>query len=369
MRTRRSQLQRTACAFFVSTLFVLLHATNAFAQLDQWGYWENGVSESWWFSSNEFDSADAVNAVERWKSIGAELKDAKGDAAWAGDFFLGSDTHGSYMRWSPQSGFIIAHVNKCEARITGLIYGSRVEVSPTLVQFFPEFSKDSKHGHGKTHDAAQTHDGAQMLAPLRFVPVRWRGERLLVEESEMGDFGDYIAGLGKYNHWDFLYVDITEFYTKFGGAVDANEKPSEASTEAKEKADASPIVPQGYGHFLKKPIETTIVGVGQKRVKQNYSYENPDGSGMSYTEPVSLTFVTVKAGANDGVKLGMMFRVVDPEGGEQVRIVRVGKAASTGVIVRNLDKGGREAFPDGESNESVSYVKVAAGWRLTTSPF
>jgi hypothetical protein len=134
LRVRRSRARAT---FAGAALLVcaLACAPTASAQLDQWGYWENGVTEHWWLASEDFTAGDATNAVARWNQIG-EVKD-KG--AWAGDYFRGGETHGTYLRWSP-AGFVIAGVDKCAARVMTLAYG-RVEVTPALIQFFPELDK------------------------------------------------------------------------------------------------------------------------------------------------------------------------------------------------------------------------------------
>jgi len=341
--------------------FVGALAAPASAQLDQWGYWENGVTESWWLSSDDFTKEDAVNAVARWKSIGVNNKNAPG-GEWEGDYFSGSDTHGTYMRWSPQAGFIISHVDKCQAKVMGVSYG-RVDASPTLVQFFPEFSKESSSSHGHSHSKAPK------PSVLRFVPVEWRGQRMLVGEGTMSDFGDYVAGLGKYNYGGgFLYLGYVEFLTKRevggGSHLETESAPPQEETGAGEKP---PVVPPGYERFLKKPIEATITAIGKRRVQRNYSYENPNGSGASY-ERASLTFVTVNVGTAHGVKVSMFLRVAEPAEGDEVRIIRAGKVSSTGVVIRSVDESG-ETFFDSRTEQPQPHSKVAVGWKLTTSPF
>jgi hypothetical protein len=329
------------------------------AQLDQWGYWENGVTESWWLSSEDFTKEEAVAAVARWEKAGIEEQDAPG-TEWQGVYFSGDETHGTYVRWSPRGGFIIAHVDKCQARVMGLVYG-RVEASPTLVQFFPEFSKTAPGAHGHSHPPTPRQ------AALRFVPVAWRGERLIVGEAEMNDFGDYAAGLGKYNYSsDFFYLSYTAFLTQRVKA-----KGSQSTTRTEEETDraaAAPVVPPGYERFLKKPIEGAITAVGKRQVRDNYSYQNPDGSGAAYAR-ASLTFVTVNVGVASGLKAGMFLRVAEPAEGDQLRIIRAGKHFSTAILARDLDEAGVETFFDVGSEQPRRHSKVAAGWKLTTSPF
>lgn len=333
-------------------LFFAALAPPRAAQLDQWGYWENGITESWWLSSDDFTKEDAADAVARWRAIGEDNKSAGGKEELAGDYFRGSETHGAYFRWSPRAGFLMADVDKCQARVMGLTAG-RVEVTPTVVRFIPEFRKAARHGHGHKHGASAS------PAVMQFVPVRWRGERLLVAADEMGNFGDYLAGLGKYNHWDFMYSWYVEFFTR---------RDERAAEEAAEEGGETPVVPAGYEHHLKKPVEAAVTAVGRRRVRRDYSYQNPDGTGASY-ERASVTDVTVNAGTAHGVRDGMTFRVAAPDEGDQVKITRAGRFSSTGIVIRSVDDDGAETFFDARSEEPKRQSRVAVGWKLTTSPF
>ena len=330
-------------------LALLACAPAARAQQDQWGFWQNGVTEAWWLDSNDFSLAEATGGVERWKAIGEErAADNAATEIWAGDYFRGSDTHGTYLRWSPQAGFVIAHVNKCAAQVMGLVYG-RVEATPTLVQFFPELDKHPARGHGG-HGAHQTPPGPR--AVIRFVPVEWRGTRLLVAEDEMGDFGDYVAGLGSYNGWNDLFVDHTVFFSHSGAGSGEPDR------------GAPPSVPPGYEHFLKRPVEATLTSVGRRVFRSEYMIERESFSrGFGR---VSLTYVTLDAGAEQGVKDHMVFRTTRPDEDDTVVVVRAGRRSSTAVVVRPVDERGRENFDESEPEKLLP--KVARGWKLTTSP-
>ena len=93
---QRDRIRRALIAFLTILLTVVCHYS-ASAQVDQWGYWDNGVTESWWLSSGDFSREEAVNAVSVWKRIGVANQDVSGKD-YAGDYFRGSDTHGTYMR-------------------------------------------------------------------------------------------------------------------------------------------------------------------------------------------------------------------------------------------------------------------------------
>ena len=319
-------------------LFLLLTASPATAQIDRWGYWENGVSEPWWFSAEEFTQADADAAIARWNHIGEQLKNERSDE-WSGHYFRGDSTHGTFLRWS-KSGFVMVDVDKCQAKVIRLRYG-KVESTPVRFVFASEY----------TNQPNSQHTPEWKRASLVFVPVKWGGAFMLIAEDEMAHFGDFVAGLGKYNYTDYDYFFRSEFLSKGG---DADTKGSE-----------EPQVPPAYQRFLKQPITASITSVKSRTVKKEYSYENPDGTGGSYLDPVSLTTVTIDAGSDHGLKRGMFLQVSNREG-DSVRLLKVEKLSSTGVIVRNLIDG-EEKFFDDDRETLRPHSRIRAGWRLTTS--
>lgn len=321
----------------------------ASAQLDGDGRWVNGVTESWW-PDDGITSADLGAAAARWKEIGDELARGGGEGL-AGDYFRGGDTHGTYMRWSPRAGFVIARVDKCRAAVMGIVHG-RVEATPGLVQFFPEFEKQALRSHGQHAAAPRPREPRSVI---RYVPVRWRGERMLVSEGEMEGFGDYAAGLGEYNGYDgYMYVDHTTFFSRLGVEEDA-ARPGDA-----------PVVPPGYERFIKRPIEARVTAVGRRVLKRDFTVEGAHSS-ATYAR-ASLTHVVISAGSEQGVKEGLVFRVKRPDEGGTVVITRAGRRTSEAVVVREVDGRGVEYFHDSEYR-ARRRSRVARGWRLTTSIF
>lgn len=338
----------------------------ASAQLDADGRWVNGVTESW-LPGYDITAADTSGAAVRWKEIGDEFARA-GAEGLTGDYFLGSDTSGVYMRWSPRAGFVLVGVNKCEARVRSLIYG-RVEATPALVKFFPEVYKVSP----------PKREGEQEPKPevIRYVPVEWRGERLLIKEDEMENFGDYLAGLGEHNGRPyFIYNEHTSFFTRFevrAEATDVSESAANADDSAAnvsgtdKDSNAPPVVPPGYERFLKRPVEATVTAVGRRSVERGYKLEFADDS-IDY-EHASVTRVTIGAGTAQGVKDRMSFRVVEPDEGDTVIVLRAGENESEAVVVRDLDDRGAETFYEHGKDREKKHSKVSSGWKLTTSPF
>lgn len=299
------------------------------AQSREHAEWDNGVTERWWVDLSVFAKPELDAAIERWGLI-AEGNRAARSHEWAGGYFTGGETHGTYLRWSPEAGFVMAHVDKCAAMLTGLSYG-RVVASQGSVEFVFEYRKSSgAHGHAESH--------ASPAPPVvKFVPVRWSHDQYLVREDEAAEFGDYAAGLGKYNT-EFAWVDGVAFFAR-------------STSEAKSNYEELPQVPPGYERFIKKPIDARVSAVGAPRLKRQRT-----GDSLQYEKhiPVSLDI-----GSLGGVKPGMFFHVLSSDQGETLKVVRVGRHSSEGVIVR---------WADENKQEYQRYPKIRVGWRVSTSP-
>jgi hypothetical protein len=337
---------------FVVSLLILFSGVGAehssFAQVDQWGVWKNGVTESWWLSSKAFTKEEAANAIARWKLIGAD-EPGKSSESWAGDYFSGSATHGTYVRWSQPAGFVIADVDKCQALVMGLTYG-RVNVTPTSIQFVPEFSKSQKpHSH--------FHPLERESAALSFIPVKWRDRLFLIPEEGIKDFSDYVAGLGDFNGlngFDPFDMEGSYFYSRYAG------KDAVSSD--------TPAFPDEYERFVKRPIAAAVTAIEGRKLQRNYSYEFTSKilSFTSQHELASLTFVKVNVGSLQGAKKGLLLRVSEPNLGETVRLIKVWQTSSMGVLVRDVDKR-KETYYDNEAQRERTYPRVALGWKLTTA--
>ncbi|MBV9958786.1 MAG: hypothetical protein JO360_10210 [Acidobacteria bacterium] len=296
--------------------------------------WKNGIGEPWWFDPAPMTQAEIALAKSRWEMIAAN-RNATADE-WAGDYSNGGDTHGSFIRWSPEAGFVLFRVDKCRATVMNLDYG-RASASPTLIEFFLEVNK-LMAGHRHAH--------AQRS--LRFVPVKWRGAHYLIPESEMDVFGDYVAGLGKYNDYGLSVFEWSPFFSKMGDSVD--ETP----------AQAWPQVPPGYERFLKHPIEGRITAIGR-------SYVRPDAENEWWDE--LLLPVTVNVGRAEGIKRGMKLLLTGPDDSEKIEIVRAGLHTSRGIIVRSVRKRPCVKFSEDDDCTGFDYEEIEIGRQISTSPF
>jgi len=312
------------------------------AQTDPHGRWENGIGEAWWFDPADFPVESVSEVQSRWQSIGAENDGAK-DSGWQGDYSSGGDTHGTYMRWSLQGGYVSMNVDKCAARVMGFSYG-KAATSGALVEFKTERALSSAQSHGHGHGHVPT------PVVIRFLPVTWRGVRYFVGEDEIADFCDYAAGLGNFNRGlgGFTIIDAIDFFYKI-------------KDQANEEDKGLPVVPPGYERFVKKPIEAklTSVGTGYRRIdRENEWWDN-------FVIPV-----TISVGQANGVKRKMSLRVIDHQGfggmGEIVEIKQVGLRSSRGVIVRTIRKNPCVKFSGTDDCEEPEYQPLKVGLRLTT---
>jgi hypothetical protein len=315
--------------------------------------WENGITESWWFDEQKTSKEDVAAARSLWRAIEAENSETPNE--WAGDYFIGNDTHGSYMRWSRQNGFVLAHVDKCQAMLMGISYG-KVNSTPTLIRFL------SNQPAGQ---ASHPHAHRQKMT-MNFVPVVWRGVHRLIPANEMSDFGDYVAGLGKYNEWlrdGFFYIEAVEFFSKHE-AIARTDSSISKTEEQDVVEDIQPIVPPGYERYLKKPIEARItsVGAGNRKVSRENEWWD------DFVIPV-----TINAGSAEGLKPKMVLRLIGAKGfggfGEAVEVKHVGLHSSKGIIIRTIRKSPCVKFAETDDCQDTEYEAVSVGWQVSTSPF
>jgi hypothetical protein len=170
----------------------------------------------------------------------------------------------------------------------------------------------------------------------------------------MTNFGDYVAGFGVYNDFNGPCCEFIPFLIN-----DAKADPRVKSERV--------VVPTAYEFFLKQPVEATIKYVGRRRVVKDYGSEG-ELYGHLHSR-ASLTTVRINAGQNQGVKRGMLFRLVNipRDFAQYLKITRVGAAFSEGVVVRDVDDDGKETYYD-DAQQRKTFSPVVAGTKVTTSP-
>lgn len=294
--------------------------------------WDTGVSEPLWFYP-ETPGNQIEQVIARWETLGTELGRLE-TGSQAGDYGNGGETHGSLLRWSPTKGYVLLHVDKCAASVMGFSYGS-VIATPTTLTLIPEadFRRDHGHGHNK-----------HKVLSNKFLFVEWRSISYLVRDTDITDFLDSLAGLGKYN--DSAIWDIGPAAYSKGG--------KETGT-----ADDLPSVPPGYEKFIKRPINLTITAIGPRIVRRFRDQYNDE------PQYESRTVVTISGGLLEGVKPGMKFHVLDSQESDQVVVRMVGAQSSRGEIIRFVEPKPKTHFKQWPDYDRYPQIKV--GWNISTS--
>jgi hypothetical protein len=323
----------------LALLSVIFNAHLSVAQTDHYGRWENGLTEGWYFDLLSYTKAEEATFKERWQAIEKEVETFQGNE-WAGTYSIGdiSDVHMTVLRWSPNIGFAYASINACIPNVDHLSYG-KVKTSPNLIQIFPEntstgSAKRTGHGHH-----------ARPYLPHRYLPVKWGAQHYLIPENKITMFYDYVSGLGAYQPDSHTFRE--GFLLKY--------------EDRGKSAEGLPVLPPGYERFAKKPIDAEIIAVGASYVKQVSDRENP-----WWNEQINV--VTLNVGRIDGVKRGISLYVLGSSSSEVVKVRRVNKHTSKGVVVRSVRK--KPGVKVNEWDDGIDEPEpiISVGWKLSTSP-
>lgn len=297
---------------------LLLPAAAARAQTDEHGRWENGFTEAWWFKSDRYTAEQAEAARAQWQRIG-EAQDS-----WAGDYLIDMSVRAHVFRWSPGGGFVFFNVNTCMSNVDNIDFGEVIADTPSHVELASKLRPDSPN-NGK------------------FVKVSWGARRYLIEEHQVGNFCDYVAGLGPYNG------GVGEAETNFLAHRADGEKPTALL----------PTVPPEYQELVRRPIDATITRVGR-------SYVEVDPEKEWHNDLV--TPVRISAGSDQGLRRGMSLNVLDSdEFNENVEVTRVFATSARGIIVRWVRKRPGVKLNEWDDGKDNPDQPITVGWRLTTS--
>ena len=329
---------------FLSEGILVVSGQGFDGELDPQGRWINGVTEPWWFPDN-IPAEDIKAAQLLWTSIGSH----NAEADWSGDYFIGGDTHGSYLRWMP-GRYVLFNVDKCQAKVMAFSYGS-VVFSTDRVQLVPtkSASESTKHSHRKEPNR-------------RFLTVRWRDTKYLVPEDEITDFGDYVAGLGKYNSANSMFLEYTQFFSRLSNTPSST---GEQDVAANQKRDlfVAPLVPAGYERFVKRPIDGSITTI-------NKAYIRPNPDNEWWDERIIL--VSINVGSANGLKNKMALRLVGSEGfaggEEHLEITKISLKSAQGIVVRPVRKRPCVKIDPDDDCKSPDYPAIKVGMKVTTNP-
>jgi hypothetical protein len=311
-------------------------STPANGQSDKQEYWE--PIEPYRIVVDTSDP-EVRTLLSRWERIDGGLSTVAN--SFAGTYER-SGYRGYFLRWSPENGFIYVYHSE-GLSIIDFSYG-KVTVTSEGIIFDPE------------RDMRETFRGYKLKLPPKWVPIKIEDRVFFVAAEEIKSFGDYVGGFGQYNDFNGPCCEFSPFFTR------QELKP--------QKSFPGVDVPKSYRKFIKAPVTAQITFVGKKRLVKNYGLQ-----GQLYGhwfEKASLTSITVNAGRASGIRRNMLLRLIDEQGPQYLKIIRVGKNASQGVLIRDVDNDGKETFFDYNSESKVpqekSFLPIRIGTRVTTSP-
>lgn len=307
------------------------------AQVKKEEYWEPIEPYRIWVDTSD---PEVRILLSRWDAIGAGPSTSTNPSAGT---YEKTGYRGYFLRWSPEKGFIYVYHSE-GLSIIDFSYG-KVTMTSEEVVFNPE------------REMKETFRGEKLKTPHKWIPISVEGQVFFVAEDKIKDFGDYIAGFGVYNDFNGPCCEFSPFFTK-----------NEALTQG--KLFPAIVVPPTYKQFIRHPVEAEITSVAKKKLVSNYGLEG-ELYGHLF-QKASLTPVTINAGRTDGVKRKMLFRLVGQPGPQYLKITRVRRETSTGVIIRDVNDDGKERFFDydlqSRDPKEKHFLPVRVGTKITTSP-
>jgi hypothetical protein len=273
-----------------------------------------------------YSREQVTTAKAKWKELGQILKKPKA-YRWAGEYGLDGEPFWTYLRWSPQAGFVMLGVYTCHSQLKGLSYG-RVIVERGYIQFIPDGSLEINPDRERP----------TYKLPTKYVPVTWGKSSLLAGEKTLAAFCRDAAGLQEDD--SDKEQNYAVFFIKRGDEI----KPR----------GGTPNVPAKYRHLIQRPINAKIIAIGETKLIQT---DNPWWNDR-------VTSVVINAGEAVGIKKGMWLGIRDSSRREAVEVTEVDERTAQGVIVRTVRKPGVK-FEAGRKSDPV-YPQIKVGWRLST---
>lgn len=268
----------------------------------------------YWY--NEFSSDDLSRAKHRLKTVRLFTPQNEWEGIYSGQWAAVGDEK---LIWNERGGFFHFYYYH---RLKYMNHGT-VENTPDAIKFISEKPSNDK----KEQSAAEI-----------YIKVKF-GERIyLVPEKSLRLFCETAVGVNTENdvdHWE-----------------------KEGNLE--KKIFGLPIVPEKYKHLIRLPIDTEILRVGERKIIPNeQSTEEYNFDDIHY-------LVTLGAGKNKGLKVGMNFYVEDL--GEWIEITKVFQKTSGGFIRRDFDENKTERCRDSEggSGQDTPCYTIKAGMKVKT---
>lgn len=308
--------------FFLGLVIILISLTPAFTQenineqpTENWLKEYNIHSDQFLYHRYDlYSKEDIAKFREKLESlITSKTKDE-----WEGIYSVGyEETVGfSQFRWNSDIGFINFHLYTCLPELRHIGYGKVVN-APDFIQLIPEFVNNSR----------------RKPVASRYIKVKWGENRYLVEEDSLLAFSEKAVGIfvepkdpsnENYQKWANFWV-MGDFDKSLIGL---------------------PEFPGNYKRFQRLPIEAKIIMLGKRVIEQEKVIGN-----TYYNGETAFYTVTIDAGQNEGVKLGMKFDI--PKIEDELFITEVYPTTATGLVIRSIDDDKNDLCFDEISNRKL----------------
>lgn len=322
--------------FSILFLFTFLLTHNIYSQDDLPSKSDN-YEMSWYIPLSDEDKSQMKKI---WKEIGEDLETDKNPLT--GTFGERGYQGGYFLRWSVNKGFILIPYYD-QNMISDFSYG-KVEVT-----------KDNEIILSPEKDLS-LNSIIFRSTPRTWIPMKY-GE-YLVRKEEVNSFGDYFGGFGEFN--GFPRKQLCDGCSTFAERMD----------EKRKDLNVSFFAPKQYINFIKQPINGEIISIGKRWKTKSY-----ESSCCRFETESSALSVSVNVGKKHGVTKNLLFLLI--ESGDNfsqiLKITKVSKNTSEGIIYRTLDENGNETYDGKYDNESDSSPKIPfppirIGTKITTSP-
>ena len=252
---------------------------------------------------------------------------------------------GSFLRWSPEKGYIYIQYFDNEHPCS-FSYG-KVSVKGFEVTFIPEYEKN---------EICPPPPYLHKSAPLKWISAL--GGKYFIPADEAERFGNFYGGFGEFNklYWD--WYDSHPFARRWGDKIE----------------EENFILPKPYSKFIKKPINADITFVGQKIIRKNNEESETQFQTALFNDYYSETPVKINAGKNLGIIKDLEFIIASGESDSQtLKITKVGKTSSEGVVIRRINENMQESYLYYDKEKQDSFEKefnpLKIGQKVTTSIF
>jgi hypothetical protein len=242
---------------------------------------------------------------------------------WEGTYYSNTGLGSDKLIWNREGGFFDFYFYH---HLRHFDYGTVFD-SPSFVVLASEKPVNSTSAR-------------KQAAKLKLVKVKIGETHFLVPENRLKDFCESAAGLSTDRN-DIFYFRIKE-------------------EDFEKEASGLPVLPDEYRTLLRYPIEARITRVGKRKI-----IPNERSTKGFYFNDIDFA-VSINAGKNKGVKIGMNFFVEDS--GEWIQITRVFQTNSVGFIRRNFDENNKERCRDGEggSGQIIPCNEIKIGMKSKT---